>query len=229
MSSLEALLDRVLGQGALDRPLLQQALTHPSASGDGPEPLEHNERLEFLGDAVLGLVVAEEFYRRFPDHSEGQLSRWRAAVVCEPSLAGAARRLGLGSLLRLGQSQEHGGRERASVLAAALEAVIGAVYLEAGLDAARFLIREAMAVEIQEAAAGRLFDDHKTYLQEASRRLLGADPVYQLVGEEGPDHDKRFHVEVWLKGRPRGRGTGRSKKEAEQAAAAVALRTLQER
>ncbi|MFO7246087.1 MAG: ribonuclease III [Thermaerobacter sp.] len=228
MTPLERLLDRLLGPGALERPLVRQALTHPSAAGDGPEPVEHNERLEFLGDAVLGLVVAEHFYRRFPDRPEGELSRLRAAVVCRPSLSRAARRLELGTVIRVGQSQEGGGRRRPSVLAAAMEAVIGAVYLEAGLETARSLVHEAMAEEIEEAAAGRLFQDHKTSLQEASRRLLGVDPVYRLVGEEGPDHDKRFHVEVWLEGRPSGRGSGRSKKEAEQAAAAEALRLLQE-
>jgi len=229
MTSLESLLDRLLGAGALDRPLLRQALTHPSASGDARVPLAHNERLEFLGDAVLGLVVAEAFYRRFPDEGEGRLSRLRAAVVCEPSLARAARRLGLGRHLRLGQSQEPGGRDRPSVLAAALEAVIGAVYLEAGREAARRLILEAMAAELEDAAAGRLFDDAKTELQETSRRLLAQEPVYRLVASSGPDHDKRFYVEVLLEGRPRGRGAGRTKKEAEQAAAAEALRALQER
>ncbi|HEX6988199.1 MAG TPA: ribonuclease III [Bacillota bacterium] len=229
MTPLSVLLERVLGPEALHRPRLRRALTHPSAGGDTDAPLEHNERLEFLGDAVLGLVVAETFFRRFPNRSEGELSRMRAAVVCEPSLATVARRLELGPLLRMGQSQEPDGRLRPSVLAAAMEAVIGAVYLEAGLEAARAVIEEAMAFELEEAAAGRLVDDHKTHLQETSRRLLGTDPVYRLVDEEGPPHARRFHVEVWLGGRPSGRGSGRSKKEAEQAAAAEALRVLQER
>ena len=225
MSELERLLTEVLGRPPGEVPLFRQALTHPSAAGDAQHPLEHNERLEFLGDAVLDLVVAEAFYHRFPDRSEGELSRMRAAVVCEPTLARVGRRLGLGPLLYLSHGEEaSGGRDRPSVLAAAVEAVIGALYLTAGLDAARAFVLRGMAGELEEAAAGRLFEDYKTHLQEVSRRVFGQDPQYRLVGEEGPDHRKTFHVEVHVGGRVAGKGSGRSKKEAEQAAAADALR-----
>lgn len=207
--------------------LFLQALTHPSYSNEHPQEM-HNQRLEFLGDAALGLVVAEELYRRFPDKAEGELTRMRAALVCTPTLARVARRLGLGQLMRLGQGEEaSGGRERSSLLADAMEAVIGALMLEGGLEAVRDFVLHHLAQELEQAATGSLVEDFKTFLQEEGQRRFRADPVYRVVSEEGPDHNKSFTVEVLVKGRVMGTGTGRSKKEAEQAAAEQAVARLQ--
>ncbi|HLS88883.1 MAG TPA: ribonuclease III [Sphingobacteriaceae bacterium] len=207
--------------------LFLQALTHPSYANEHPQEM-HNQRLEFLGDAALGLVVAEELYRRFPDKDEGDLTRMRAAVVCTPTLARVARRLDLGRLLRLGQGEEgSGGRQRSSLLADALEAVIGALMLEGGLETVRDFVFRHLSQEMEEAAAGSLVEDFKTFLQEEGQRRFRADPVYRVVGEEGPDHNKSFTVEVLIQGKVMGTGTGRSKKEAEQAAAEQAVARLQ--
>lgn len=218
-------LQALLGYVPAEPDLFRQALTHSSVAGDVQPAPVHNQRLEFLGDAVLDLIISEWSYKHFPQASEGQLSRLRAAVVCEPTLAKVARRLKLGSMLWLGQgAAASGGRDRPSVLAGALEALLGAVYLSDGYQAAARLVAEQMEPELAAAAQGELFADYKTELQETVRRRLGVDPEYRLVGSEGPDHNKTFHVEVYLAGRPAGRGSGRSKKEAEQEAAANVLR-----
>lgn len=205
--------------------IFELALTHPSYAHEAGNESAHNERLEFLGDAVLDLVVAEWLYNLYPSRPEGELSRMRAAMVCEPTLARVARRLSLGSLLRLGQGEAaSGGRERASVLANALEAVIGALYLSEGLEFTRTCIKNWFQQELADAAAGRLWHDHKTRLQEVVQELYGTEPVYRLVRAEGPDHAKTFYVEVLVDGEVFGEGAGRSKKEAEQEAAGTALR-----
>jgi ribonuclease-3 len=220
------LLRRRLGLRRLDPGLFRLALTHASYAHETPGAA-HNERLEFLGDAVLGLAVAEALYRAHPEASEGALSRMRAAIVCTPTLARVSRRLGLGEFLLLGHGEEStGGRERASVLANALEAVIGAIYLQHGLGEVRRFVRRTFASELAAAAQGRLVEDFKTALQEWTQRERGAEPVYRTVGESGPDHAKEFTVEVVVAGEVMGRGRGRSKKEAEQAAAEEALQRL---
>lgn len=197
--------------------LAQLALTHSSYAnevGDG----ESNERLEFLGDAVLDLALADILYRRYPDRDEGELSKIRAVVVSRPVLAQAARGLGLGALLRLGKGEEGaGGRDRPSILAAALEALLGAVFLAYGYPRTRRLVVELLGNEIERYAAERS-PDYKSLLQELGQRRFGSLPAYSLVEQEGPEHEKVFTVAVELGG-SKAVGRGRSKKEAEQAAA----------
>ncbi|HEY8448847.1 MAG TPA: ribonuclease III [Bacillota bacterium] len=215
----------LIGRPPRDPALFELALTHPSFAHEARDDGAHNERLEFLGDAVLDLIVAEVLYRRHPDLPEGDLSRLRAAVVCAPTLARIARRLGLGEHLRLGQGEEaSGGRNRTSVLANALEAFLGALYLSEGLEAARAFVDRHFAGELEDAAAGRLVEDFKTRLQEITQERFGTEPEYRVVREEGPDHAKTFHVQVRLRDEVLGAGSGRNKKEAEQEAARDALR-----
>lgn len=212
-----------LGHVFDDPGLLLLALTHRSWCAEHPGT-QSNERLEFLGDAVLGLVVTDHVFRCYPDMPEGSLAKLRAAVVSAPTLAEVGADLGLGAALRLSRGEESiGGRTKRSILCDALEAVIGAVYLDGGLDAARRLVIELLADRIAaEAADGPGGTDHKSQLQALAARLYDGAPVYR-VSEEGPDHDKRFSAEVLLDGRVVGAGEGRSKKLAEQAAAGAAL------
>jgi ribonuclease-3 len=206
--------------------LIDLAVTHRSHAHESAAPDDSYERLEFLGDAVLGMVAAEWLYRRHPDLPEGELSRRKSDLVSRPVLARHARRLALGGRLRLGVGEERsGGREKESLLADVLEAVYGAVFLDGGLPAARKLIHGHF--EAAEAEAGERPFDAKTRLQELAQARGWALPVYRLVEESGPDHDKTFVVECLLEGDRAGGGTGRSKKLAEQAAAAEALGRLE--
>ncbi|MGN6694342.1 MAG: ribonuclease III [Aquihabitans sp.] len=197
-----------------DATLLGQALTHRSWCAEHAG-YQSNERLEFLGDAVLGLVVTDDLYALLPEAGEGQLSRMRAAVVCSPALAEMAVELSLGDVLLLGKGEHaSGGRERPSILADAMEAVIGAVYLDGGPTPAAELVSRLVAPRLLSAGA----PDHKSRLHE----LAASDPQRSVVfeiTEQGPEHDKTFHARVVLDGRPLGVGVGRSKKQAEQAAA----------
>lgn len=196
--------------------LLRQALTHPSYAYEHPDEGDSNQRLEFLGDSVVNLAVAELLYELHPDWPEGDLTKTRAALVCEASLAHAAGEAGLGDVLLLGRGEERtGGRTRPSNLADAFEALIGAIYRTAGFAVAAALVREWLPANPIGASEGR---DWKSELQELTQRLgLGA-PTYIVAGESGPDHDKLFIVEVRC-GDLSGRGRGKSKKEAEQEAA----------
>ena len=204
------------------------ALTHKSFVNEHRgEGLSDNERLEFLGDAVLDLAVSHRLMERFPEAREGDLSKLRAALVDEPGLSRLARRLDLGPLLRLGRGEElTGGREKASLLADALEAVIAVVYLGGGLGPVLDLLDRLMADAFDRAAAGTLDRDYKTQLQELSQSRMRAAPRYRVVSERGPDHEKTFEVELDVRGEALGRGEGRSKKDAEQAAARMALEAL---
>ncbi len=204
------------------------AVTHRSYLNEHPgEPLEDNERLEFLGDAVIDLAISHRLMERFPAAREGELSKMRAAVVDEPGLAGLARSFDLGPLLRLGRGEElTGGREKPSLLADAMEAVVAAVYLEGGLPAVLGLVDRSLVEVFERATAGTLDRDYKTQLQEAAQARFRLAPRYQVVAEIGPDHAKSFEVEVELRGEVVGRASGRSKKDAEQAAARLALETL---
>jgi len=204
------------------------AVTHRSFVNEHPgEGLEDNERLEFLGDAVIDLAISHRLMERFPAASEGELSKMRAAVVDEPGLAGLARSLELGPLLRLGRGEElTGGREKPSLLADAMEAVVAAVYLEGGLAAVLGLVDRYLGEVFDRASAGTLDRDFKTQLQEVAQSRFRLAPRYRVVAELGPDHAKRFDVEVELRGEVVGRATGRSKKDAEQAAARLALEAL---
>ncbi len=218
-------LEKKIGHRFRDGSLLETALTHSSFANESGGSAVCNERLEFLGDSVLGVTVADALYRAFPDMPEGQMTRLRAELVCEQALERAARELELGGCLRLGRGMEHsGGRERGSVLADAVEALIAALYLDAGMDEAARFIRERLLSSLGDRAAA--FIDSKTALQELVQRQSGRVLGYELLSESGPDHDKTFHVRVLLNGRSLGEGTGHSKKEAEQAAAAAALRQL---
>ena len=220
-------LEEKIGYSFRDRQLLENALTHSSYANEhrgGGVP--SNERLEFLGDSILGLVVADHLYRTRPDLPEGDLTRIRAALVCENSLVEVARSLDLGNYLKLGKGEDHGGgRARPTNQADAVEAMLAAVYLDGGIGQARKLIhRLVLNREEERTAAGR---DYKTALQELVQRESGQVLSYHLTGESGPDHDKVFAMEVLLNGQPIGAGQGRSKKEAEQAAAKAAVLKLE--
>ncbi len=207
--------------------LLENALTHSSyANEHRGAGLTSNERLEFLGDSILGLVVAEHLYRMRPELPEGELTRIRAALVCESSLVEVARRLELGAYLRLGKGElSGGGRERPSIQADAVEAVFAAVYLDGGIGQVRKLISTLILEKVQEKAAASR--DYKTTLQELVQRESGMVLSYHMISESGPDHDKSFLMAVCLNGQTLGRGEGKSKKEAEQAAAKAAVSQLE--
>ena len=210
--------------------LLQEALNHSSyANEHRAAHLHSNERLEFLGDSVLGFVTAEFLFLRHPEAPEGDLTRIRAALVCEQSLYEVAQRLELGQYLKLGRGEEAGGgRERISILADAVEAVFAAVYLDGGIDASKSLIHRCLLDAQRESVVEERRRDYKTALQELVQRQADQVLTYRMAGEQGPDHAKTFRAEVLLNGAVIGAGDGHSKKEAEQAAAKTALESLGE-
>ena len=202
---------------------LNTALTHSSYANEHHCP--SNERLEFLGDGVLGMVTAAHLYRNYPELPEGRMTKLRAELVCEQSLWEAARRLELGEYIRLGRGEEQtGGRQRASILADCVEAVIAAIYLDGGLDSAKSFIDRIILSKLADGPAPAT--DFKTELQELVQQTPGRSVGYQLTGESGPDHDKRFTAAVRLGDETIGSGEGRTKKEAEQMAARAALERL---
>ena len=218
-------LEEKLGYEFRDPALLENALTHSSCANESRGRRQSNERLEFLGDSILGMVVADHLYRNHPDLPEGELTRTRAALVCEDSLVEGAEALHLGEYLHLGKGEEAGGgRKRPSIQADAVEAVLAAVYLDGGIGSARKIVQQyILCREVEGLTSPR---DYKTALQELVQRESGQVLKYRLTGEEGPDHDKRFFVEVDLNGEVAGRGKGHSKKEAEQMAAKAAIAKL---
>jgi ribonuclease-3 len=205
--------------------LLRESLTHKSFSNEHPdEPAPHNERLEFLGDAVLDLVVSRRIFNDFPTLPEGELTRIRAEVVSEKGLAAVARDLELGSCLMLGRGEERsGGRDKESLVADALEALLGAIFCDGGFDRAGSVIEALFASAVASSASRKTGIDHKTRLQELLQARHGQPPTYVLTRTEGPDHQRLYTVEVCLADRPIGVGQGRNKKAAEQAAASEAL------
>ncbi len=219
-------LEEKLGYTFQDPSLLENALTHSSRANESRGAQASNERLEFLGDSILGMVVADHLYRNHPDLPEGDLTRTRAALVCEESLVQVAQGLDLGNYLRLGKGEETGGgRNRPSIQADAVEAVLAAIYLDGGIGSVRKVIQaQILSRELASLAKPR---DYKTALQELVQRESGQVLQYRLTGEEGPDHDKRFFIQVTLNGQPLGAGSGRSKKEAEQMAAQAAIAALE--
>lgn len=226
---LSALEER-LGYAFHDRGLLEAALTHTSfVKGDG-RSATHNERLEFLGDAVLELCVSEYLYTHYPKLDEGRMTRARAATVCESALFDAAARLGIPEALRLGHGEERtGGRDKPSIVSDAYEAVIGAIFLDGGIGAAKAFVLRNQEEVLKTAAKGRQEKDYKTALQEyVQKRHLG-QIQYRLAGEKGPDHRKEFHMELLLRGVVLSEGIGGSKQEAGQRAAEAALSLLNER
>lgn len=212
-----------------DRELLKAALYHSSFANEHRAlGIESNERLEFLGDSVLGFVTAEYLYARHPDLPEGDLTRIRAALVCEESLHEVAQHLRLGEYLCLGKGEEQGGgRTRPSILADATEAVFAAVYLDGGISAASALIHRVLLDCQKEETVEEKRRDHKTILQEFVQRKSGQELHYELLRETGPDHCKTFVAGVFLNGKCIAEGEGRSKKESEQSAAHAALELLQ--
>jgi ribonuclease-3 len=220
-------LESLLGHQFRDPRWLFQALMHSSRIPERctDEPAESNEKLEFLGDAVLELIVSEELVREFPDWSEGQLSKSRARLVNATAISLSAQRLGLGKYLRLGRGEEKtGGRTKPALLADAYEALIAAVYLDGGLEAARGFVRRSLVEGAISVEAERLgHTDHKSALQEFLQSRGMAPGAYHVIAESGPDHQKTFRVEVRIGGQVTAMGCGRTKKEAEQSAAIAAL------
>jgi ribonuclease-3 len=224
IAALQKMLDIAFKEPAL----LQQALVHSSFINENPAYISgHNERLELLGDAVLGLIVAEQLYRSFPDISEGELTRHRAALVRRDTLARIARSISLGDFLFMGKGEEaSGGRSKPTNLAGAIEAVIGAVYLDRGLAAARDMVARLFVAEWPKLARPGAGADYKSKLQELIQSRFQQTPGYRLVEETGQPHDRTFTVEVTLNNEVLGRGSGKSKKLAETDAARAALERL---
>lgn len=209
-----------------DIKLLNLAMTHSSYSNENRMTLvENNERLEFLGDAILNLVVSQYLYKKYPNHPEGELTKIRAKVVCEPSLAYAAKKIEIGKYLLLGKGEEAtGGRERESILADAAEAIVGALYIDSGLKTTNeVLLRNFESDIVHAVAKGDLFIDYKTELQEIIQKKGKSNMEYVVTKEEGPDHNKKFYIDVVVNKETIGTGRGRNKKDAEQMAAKEAL------
>ena len=217
-----------LGYTFKNKELLSNALTHKSfVKKDGNT--KNNERLEFLGDSVLGFTVAEYLYKNYKELPEGELTKIRAMVVCEECLFKVSEKIGLGEAIFMGKGEEHtDGRKRPSILSDAMEAVFAAIYLDSDIDTVKKIIINLLKDEIVKAAGQRNIKDYKTVLQELVQKDSVHTPVYQLLKEEGPDHNKTFTCAVLLDGKVFGEGTGKTKKEAEKEAARKALLRLSE-
>lgn len=210
--------------------LLNWALTHSSYANEHKRfRITYNERLEFLGDSVLGLIVSDYIFTKYSNYPEGDLTKLRATVVCEPSLSYVAKQIDLGKYLLLGKGEEvTGGRERVSILADAFEALIGSIYVDGKFNSAKKFVLRYMTGIIENAVNGReLFIDYKTQLQEILQKKTKSKIEYKVVFEEGPDHNKVFYTEVVVKSKVLGKGFGKSKKEAEQNAAKIAIEGLE--
>jgi ribonuclease-3 len=229
MSELETV-EAGLNLAFHNRALLLRALTHRSYINENPDfPLEDNERLEFLGDAVLDYVIAEHLYHRFPEMREGQLTSLRAALVRTEALAQLATQIGLDRYIRMGRGEEeHGGRTRPAILCNCFEALIGALCLDQNLEAARVFITQLIEPTLQKILMSEADKDAKSRLQELSQRYRQATPTYRTVSMHGPDHAREFTVAAMISGQVYGTGTGRSKQLAAQAAAQAALARLEE-
>lgn len=218
--------EKIIGYKFNNKELIVNALTHSSYANERKIPSGSNERLEFLGDSILSIVVSEHLYTNLANVAEGDLTKLRASLVCEKSLHVFANQINLGDFLLLGKGEENtGGRERPSILADAFEAVIAAIYLDGGIEPARKHILGFMPKDLEHSAKFA-FKDFKTVLQEVVQKNPEEKVEYVLIGEEGPDHNKRFVVEVMLNSQVIGSGKGRSKKEAEQLAAKEALELM---
>lgn len=215
----------IIGYQFTNEAYLKVALTHSSYANESKHKnVQYNERLEFLGDSVLGLIVSRYIFENFPDLPEGKLTKMRAAVVCERSLWECAVNIDLGKYLILGNGEEHmGGRTRMSILADAFEALIAAIYLDSGIETVREWVMGQLYETIMSAARGKMFKDYKTEFQEVVQKNGDVNIRYEAVSESGPDHNKSFIVEVFLNGKLMGSGEGSSKKKAEQQAAQNAL------
>jgi len=226
MSDLAELQHR-LGHTFRDESLLRLAFTHPSVAHDANAPLPHNQRLEFLGDSVLGLILSRALYEKFPDADEGALTKSRAKLVNAAALAAHGRTLGLGAHLILSRGEENtGGRERTSALTDAFEALLGAIFMDGGFEAAREFVLREFAGEIRELDLPAGIDNPKGELQELLQAQSPVAPEYEFIAASGPDHDRVFECAVKHAGAELARGTGKSKKAAESAAALAALEKL---
>lgn len=207
--------------------LLNLAFSHRSFANEQGGAVDNNEKLEFFGDSVLGLVVSEHLILALPDRSEGDLAKIKSFVVSEDSLSEIARRVRLDNFILIGKGEEYsGGRSKKAIMADALEAVIGAYYLDSGFKAARTFIRELLIPEIDKVLADQHKKDYKTLLQEHVQKRFKSYPRYRVVQRKGPDHNKTFWIEVTVGKKTYGPGSGKNKKEAEQEAAAIAYRAL---
>ena len=219
-------LQKLIGYRFHDEKLLFEALSHSSFANENKKTRRSNERLEFLGDSVLSVIVSDHIFKHFKHIPEGELTKLRASLVCETALYEFSKRIRLGEMIFLGKGEEMtGGRERPSIVSDAFEAVIAAIYLDGGMEAARPYVLSFIPKDITPQGA-KNFHDYKTELQEVIQRNPEEKIVYQLVDESGPDHDKRFTVRVMLNSNVIGEGKGRSKKSAEQSAAREALRLM---
>ncbi|MBQ6335964.1 MAG: ribonuclease III [Ruminococcus sp.] len=219
-------LQEAIGYSFHNPELLTEAMTHSSYAHEQHKGMKYNERLEFLGDAVLSIVVSDYIYKHCPELPEGELTKLRASLVCEKSLFDFAKQIDLGSYLRLSNGERrNGGAKRPSIVSDAFEALIAAIYLDGGMEAARKHILRFVIPEIEQHK-NHSFKDYKTALQEIIQKNPGEKLEYRLVGSSGPDHDKHFKVEVCLNSNVIGKGGGRSKKEAEQQAAREALELM---
>lgn len=225
-------LQDILGINFNDIRILDQSLTHTSYAYEvnGNNGAFQNERLEFLGDVVLNLVVSEYIYKKYPDYKEGQLAKMRSKIVSKPILAKHAKYLGLGEYLLLGKGEEMtGGRNRHSILADTFEAIIGAIYLDSGLETSRYFVLKQLEEDIEKITHNAQVQDYKTDFQEFTQKNFKILPFYKVIKKEGPDHNKTFEIAVTVKGKVWGIGKGKSKKEAEQQAAFFALQKIKER
>lgn len=219
-------LEEKIGYKFKDKKLLKTALTHSSYINEGEHQNQNNERLEFLGDSVLSVIVAEHIYKIFPDMPEGELTKIRASLVCDHSLASFAESINLGEYLLLGKGEENsGGRSRMSNLEDSFEALVGAIYLDGGIESAQIFVKKFIPKEINTDQVEKL-NDYKTSLQEVIQKNPEEKVKYVLVSESGPDHDKWFESEVHLNSNIIGKGKGKSKKQAEQNAAKQALELM---
>ena len=221
---------QIIGYSFQDCSLLENALTHSSYSHEGRQQesrqksVEDNERLEFLGDSIFNAIISEYLFTRVIDVEEGKLTKLRALIVCERSLAECGKNLGIGAYLKLGRGEENtGGRYRSSIIADGMEAVIGAIYLDGGLGPAKAFVLSTFESIIERALTGKLYTDFKTEVQEYLQSKGMTEISYRLDREEGPDHSKTFYVSLWADGNKLGQGRGSTKKEAEQNAAKAAL------
>ncbi len=222
-------LENRLGHKFKNINLLKNALTHSSYANEVRKGFSSNERLEFLGDSVLSIIVSDYIYKKFPDMPEGELTRLRSSLVCEKALCSFSRELDVGSYLMLGKGEDKGGgRERDSILADAFEAILAAIYLDGGMNCARTFVMDFVLRELKSHKNDDVMKDYKTALQEIIQKNPEESVKYVLVDEKGPDHDKSFTVEVCLNSNVIGKGSGKNKKQAEQMAAKQALELMGE-
>ena len=218
--------ENIISYNFKNKQYILEALTHSSYSNEN-KSYAFNERLEFLGDSVLGIIISDYLFKNETELPEGELTKLRANIVCEESLSEVSKKIELGTHMLLGKGEEAtGGRERVSILADAVEAVIAAIYLDGGIENARKFVLTQMDEIIQDSIKGRIFRDYKTHLQEVIQSQGETNIIYDLVEEIGPDHNKKFVMQVKLNDEVLGTGEGKSKKEAEQSAAKQALRRM---